>query len=92
MEGTEMAEALLESAKVTSKGQVTIPSDVRKQLGIPSGGKIVFVSDGKTVIVANAAVYAMETLQKQMEGAAREWGVETEDDVAALVREIRAEV
>ena len=29
-----MAEALLESAKVTSKGQVTIPSDVRKQLGI----------------------------------------------------------
>ena len=33
-----MAEALLESAKVTSKGQVTIPSDVRKQLGIPSGG------------------------------------------------------
>ena len=29
-------------AKITSKGQITIPLEVRKRLGLREGGKIVF--------------------------------------------------
>jgi len=33
--------------KITSKGQVTIPKDVRDRLGLRSGDEIEFVDDGK---------------------------------------------
>ncbi|WP_419891265.1 AbrB/MazE/SpoVT family DNA-binding domain-containing protein [Paenibacillus xylanexedens] len=34
---------MYESGKVTSKGQVTIPVEVRKQLGIATGDKIIVI-------------------------------------------------
>ena len=40
-----------EQAKITSKGQVTIPSKVRKLLGLESGDSLVFESDGEAVRV-----------------------------------------
>ena len=33
-------------AKITSKGQITLPAEVRKALGLKPGGKIVFFEDG----------------------------------------------
>ena len=38
--------------KVTSKGQVTIPSEIRKLLGIEPGGEVIFrVADGRVEIL-----------------------------------------
>jgi antitoxin PrlF len=39
-------------ATVTSKGQVTVPKEVRDHLGLPAGGKVLFelASDGRAVI------------------------------------------
>lgn len=36
-------------AKVTSKGQATIPSKVRKALGVEAGDSVLFAIDGDTV-------------------------------------------
>jgi AbrB family looped-hinge helix DNA binding protein len=36
-------------ASVTSQGQVTIPAEIRKQLGIGKPGKIAFVIDGDDI-------------------------------------------
>jgi len=33
-------------AKITSKGQITLPAEVRKALGLKPGGKVVFFEDG----------------------------------------------
>ena len=35
----------MELAKVTSKGQVAIPIEIRKKLGIKNGDKILFVEE-----------------------------------------------
>lgn len=40
---------LQRQAKVTSKGQVTIPREVRRILGVRTGDKLLFESDGKGV-------------------------------------------
>lgn len=45
------AETMERPATVTSKGQVTIPAEIRRQLGIANGGPVVFRSDGRTVTV-----------------------------------------
>jgi AbrB family looped-hinge helix DNA binding protein len=38
-------------AKITSKGQVTVPREVRQALGVKPGDKIVFEQNGKDVSV-----------------------------------------
>jgi AbrB family looped-hinge helix DNA binding protein len=38
-------------AKITSKGQITVPREVRHALGVKPGDKIVFEQNGKEVSV-----------------------------------------
>jgi antitoxin PrlF len=38
-------------AKVTSKGQVTVPRDIRRRLGVRAGDKLEFEDDGNGVRV-----------------------------------------
>ena len=81
----------IDNAKVMSKGQVTIPKDVRKVLGITSGDRISFIVEGSNVRIVNSAVYAMQVLQSEMQGEAERVGLTSEDDVMALVKELRDE-
>ena len=37
--------------RVTSKGQVTIPRDIRKKLGIAAHSEVEFVIEGNTVVL-----------------------------------------
>ena len=78
-------------AKVMSKGQVTIPKEVREVLGVQSGDKVTFIVDGTTVRVVNAAQYAMRLLQEEMRGEAEQAGLTSEDDVAAFVSSMRGD-
>ena len=43
------------SARLTSKGQVTIPSAVRKALGLQDGDRVVFRVDGDRAVLARTA-------------------------------------
>ena len=54
------ADAFVDNAKVMAKGQVTIPKDIRKVLGVTSGDRISFIVEGGTVRIVNSAVYAMQ--------------------------------
>ena len=70
-----------DNAKVMSKGQVTIPKDVRAALGVTSGDKVTFIVDGDEVRIVNSAVYAMKLFQAQMAGEAERAGVTSEEDI-----------
>ena len=81
----------MELAKVTSKGQITIPLAIRKQLGVREGDKILFVEENGKIVLMNASLHALQTVQKAFSGVADEIGVHNEDDVSALVDTIREE-
>lgn len=83
--------AFIDTAKVMSKGQVTIPKDVRNVLGVSNGDRVSFIVEGNTVRIVNSAVYAMQMLQQEMRGEADKAGLETDDDVANLISEMRKE-
>lgn len=36
-------------AKLTSKGQITVPRQVRRQLGLQTGDKLLFEGDGEVI-------------------------------------------
>lgn len=86
-----LANAFVDNAKVMAKGQITIPKDVREALGVSNGDRVTFIVEGNTVRMVNSAVYAMQLFQKEMAGEAERAGLTTDDDVMALVRELRDE-
>ncbi|HYD67288.1 AbrB/MazE/SpoVT family DNA-binding domain-containing protein [Azospirillum sp.] len=45
---------VVRKAKVTSKGQVTIPADIRRLLGIDGGGPVTFREEGGRVLIQPA--------------------------------------
>lgn len=87
-----MTATFVDNAKVMSKGQITIPKDIRDLLGLSSGDRVIFIVDGTGgVRLVNAATYAMQLLQNSMSGAAAEAGINSEEDVMAMISEMRNE-
>lgn len=76
------------TAKVMSKGQITIPKEVRTALGVDDGSSVTFIVDGNNVRIVNSSIYAMQLLQQEMSGVAAEAGI-TEEDIIGLVKELR---
>jgi len=83
---------IFNTAKVMSKGQITLPVDIRKNMGLSTGDRVALIYEKNRVIMMNPALYAMETLQKEMEGEWEKAGIHSEEDLDALMREIREEV
>ena len=81
----------MELAKITSKGQITIPSAIRKALGVKDGDKVLFIQEGEKVVMLNASLNALFEAQKAFQGAASELGLEDEQAVVDMVKEIRKE-
>ncbi len=85
------ANAFVDNAKVMAKGQVTIPKDVRRVLGVSNGDRVSFIVEGNTVRIVNSAIYAMQVLQQEMSGEAERAGITSDDDVMTLIKEMRDE-
>lgn len=81
----------MELAKITSKGQITIPVSVRRKLGVKDGDKVMFLDEGQGVVMVNASVQALIEAQADFAGVADRLGIKTEQDVVDMVKEIRRE-
>lgn len=85
------ANIFIDNAKVMSKGQVTIPKDIREILGVTSGDRITFIVERNIVRIVNSAVYAMELLQKEMSCEAVRTSLISDNDVITLVKKLKNE-
>ena len=77
-------------ARVSANGQITVPAEVRKSLGLKPGDKILFTENdrGETVI-CNTSAAALKRAHKAFRGVAAEMGLRNDDDVQALIDEVR---
>ena len=77
-------------ARVTANGQITVPVEIRRLLGLRSGDKVMFIQkqDGD-IVISNASAQAIRKAQAAFADAAEEMGVANEDDVQVLVDELR---
>jgi len=81
----------MEIAKITSKGQITIPVEIRKKLGAREGDKILFIEEAGRVYMLNASIVAIRGAQIAFSGEAERVGLYREEDVVALIKELRNE-
>ena len=83
---------IMEIAKISSKGQITIPASVRKKLNLKTGDKIVIFEENGRFYFENSAMLAFKRVEEAFAGEAFNAGFETEDDMQDYMREIRKEV
>ncbi len=79
----------MELAKVTTKGQITIPKSIRELLDLKEGSKILFIQKGKDIVIQNSAMLALEKIQNAFDGEAERLGLETEEDVVKMIKKFR---
>jgi len=82
----------MELAKVTMRGQITIPISIRKSLGVKDGDKVIFIEENGRVVIENAAMIALKNAQRDFVGEADRLGLKNEKDVVDMVKEVRREV
>lgn len=81
----------MELAKVTSKGQITIPIEIRRKLGIKEGDKVLLIEEQGRVIMMNSSIEALRKAQAAFAGEAERLGLKDEQDVVDLISELRRE-
>lgn len=81
----------MELAKVTSKGQITIPIAIRKVLGLREGDKVLFIEKDGQIVLVNSTMEALRRAQEAFSGEAERMGLEDEADVAEMMSQFRRE-
>lgn len=79
----------MEIAKLTSKGQITIPIEIRKKLDIKEGDKVLFVEKNGDIVIMNSTMVALRKAQDEFEGEAEKKDIKNEEDVVNLIKELR---
>jgi len=82
----------MEVAKITTKGQITLPIQIRKKLNLKEGDKVVFLEKNGEIIVDNPTKSAILEAQNAFAGLAEELGLKTEEDVVELCKNARKEM
>ena len=80
----------MELAKITSKGQITLPINMRRNLKLSEGGKIAFVKKGGYYVVMNPTTMAFGTARDAFSNGSGRMGLQSVDDVASMMEEARA--
>ncbi len=81
----------MDLAKVTSKGQVTIPIDIRKKLGLKNGDKVLFVEEAGRIYMMNSSMDAFREAQMEFAGEADRVGLRDDEDIVNMIKELRKE-
>ena len=82
----------MELSRVSSKGQITIPIEIRKKLNIKEGDKVLFVEEDGNIFVLNASLIALKEIQENMKDEGDKQDFNSEEDVNQYIEKIREEI
>ena len=80
------------TTKMSSRGQVVIPEEVRERLGLEQGAQFVVVGEGDTVVLKAIRAPSMKDFDRliaEAQKAARRAGLK-KSEIAKAVRDVRA--
>ena len=82
----------LATTKMSSKGQVVIPEEIRKRLGLKAGSQFIVVGDKDTLILKTILPPSLDEFEDLIAEARRQAKVAgmKRKDIAATIAEVRA--
>jgi len=83
-----MGTEIIEMGKISSRGQIAIPSDIRQELDLNEGNKVLFVLENDTLIMKKVTSSSFREITRPLKEAARKAGLK-ESDVEGIVHRAR---
>jgi AbrB family looped-hinge helix DNA binding protein len=80
-----MAEQIEDIIKVSSKGQVVIPREIRKKLGVKGGEKLLVLTRDGDILLRKTKEVSIEDIAKKIEKATSEESIDVDTIVAEAV-------
>jgi AbrB family looped-hinge helix DNA binding protein len=80
---------MVELATITTRGQLTLPIAVRRKLNVDSGSKVIFLEEDGRIVIENAGMIALKKAQDDMRGVAERLGIQDEQDVVDMIKDVR---
>lgn len=87
--GAKSEPALISRAKVTSKGQITLPVALRRRLGVKAGDSVVFKMKGSDVVLVPRRD---ENVFEKYRGIGTDGIGTTKQDILNWIRDFRGEL
>ena len=83
--------ATVATTRMSSKGQVVIPEDIRKRLGLKSGARFVVVGDKDVVILKNISTPTLDEFDTLIAAARKQAKAARlqSSDITAAVKRVR---
>jgi len=76
-----------EEAKLTSKGQITIPKNIRTALGLKTGGRVVLILEGREVVMIPKMKEPLRDLERIREELRKEGKLFTQKELQKMMKE-----
>jgi len=76
----------MEMGKISARGQIAIPSDIRSQLGLEDGAKVLFFTEDDTLIMKKITPSTFAELTKPLREAKKKIN---ENEVNNLIHRMR---
>jgi AbrB family looped-hinge helix DNA binding protein len=80
-----MTEQIEDIVKVSSKGQIVIPREIRKKLGVKGGEKLLVLTRDGDILLRKAKELSMEEIAKTIGKTVREEHIDVDKLVAEAV-------
>lgn len=77
---------IIEMGRISSRGQIAIPADIREQLGLEEGTKVLFFTEEDTLLMKKVSAESFAELTKPLREAKKKI---REEDVPALIHRFR---
>lgn len=78
---------MIDVSRISSKGQVTIPIEIRKALKLKEGEKVAFIlDDNGRAILTNASLLALQEAQNAFAGVAEKLGLQNESEIPNFIK------
>ena len=72
-------EKIIEMGKISSRGQVAIPLDIRERLGLEEGSKVLFFTEEDTLLIKKVTEQSFAQITRPLKLAAKKAGMKEED-------------
>ena len=79
---------IIEMGKISARGQVAIPQDIREHLGLEEGSKVLFFTEDDTVMMKKVTPESFASITHPFKAAAKKAGI-MEKDVPDLIHRFR---
>lgn len=84
----------IEVASLSSKGQIVIPQEIRKNLHLDTGSKLVVFSDGENIMlrpIEKPSTNEFELLRKETDKYVKKSDLKA-DDLPGIIKKVRKEI